>query len=128
MVTVTGADFVIVGGLKLRKQDLESMAVLAQIGSPFADMLGAGKPTLADVLVFVWVHAQSPDELLERVGALGLLDARAVMQQAMRWGRGRDVEEITGMVQAIRSQVAEQEAAAFTVDEGGKGSKKAQMG
>ncbi len=123
MTTLRGEEPRDFGGFKLRPVSVESLSILSMIGSPFAravtdSLLGGGdrEPapvSLADVVLFAWVHAADPDEVLRLALGCRVGVSDVVTESALRWSRGLKMEDLVAAVKSLTEDQAAIRAASF---------------
>lgn len=112
------------GNLSVRRLSMESLAALERIGSPFAADFAAAingeaaekhNTTAQDLLLFVWVHAADPDEVLRVTLKCSPVFSAPAVEAATLFARERMTDPATfaAAVQLITATGEQLQAASF---------------
>lgn len=111
----------VAGAGKLRRISAESLSVLQMVGSPFASVFSASMrgeqpeeihPSINDICVFIWAHAEDADEVLDTALQCRPDCPTAAIRAAIRFCRQFELQDLGPLTQHIVGEALRLRAAA----------------
>lgn len=111
-----------VGNLLVRSVSPESLGILDRLGSPFAAVINAAlnrqpapevQPTAQDLILFAWVHAADPDEVLHTAMQCSPVFGDPAIEASLRFSRAYTMDSLGGIFAAAMGDADAVRAADF---------------